>query len=187
MEKRNTAYAHIDIYLGCNAYGFFGRKYSHFFSSLIQNDEIKADVSANTTIVCNIVRRNEKNYATVKSLNLQLHVTHLKHKSTLKDIGPFITGILFEIAESNWKLLLEFIIDDLEVNLVDVIKSFFTPIFDKISLEEFSDGQSNLETLSVVSDSKSSSSNSSSSNNAQKLTSSILAWWMFLLTKNFSQ
>lgn len=108
----------------------------------------------------------------------QLHIARIKYNATFDDIGPFISGIIYEIVDSNWKLLMESVKPDLEVYMGDIIESFFIPIFDKIALEEFSDGQSDLEAYSHLSDSKNPSNSSSSSGSSvvvHQLTFSALA------------
>lgn len=148
-----------------------------------QSTQITADVYVTASADCDIIHRDEKRYARIKSLNIQLHITHLKVNGTYENIGPFLSGILEEIIDSNWKILVESINPDLEIYMGDIIKSAFTPIFDKIALEEFYDGQSDLEAFSIVFDPKDSSSSSSSV--VQKLISCAVIWSTLLLTNNF--
>lgn len=136
------------------------------------------------TIDCDIIHRDGKGYARMRTIHLQLLVTHLTLKGTYEDVGPFISGIINEILDSNWKILMESMIPDMEVYMGDIIKSFFIPIFDKIALEDFSDGQSFLETYPVELDSDSPSSISSSTV-VQKSISNALVWIAFVLTKQF--
>lgn len=122
-------------------------------------------------------------------MHLKLHVTHFTLNTRYENIGPFLSGFADAIMDSNWKLLLESINPDLEIYMGDVIKSFFTPIFNKIPLEEFSDGQSVLEAYPVVSDSKSpmSSSSSSDSSSVRKLSSSAFVWTTLLFALTFQR
>lgn len=112
-------------------------------------------------------------------MNAQLHVTGFAQKTRYKDMGPFLTGIADEILDSNWKLVFESVNPDVEVYMGDIIKSILTPIFDKIALEEFFNGQSALEVNPIVSDSTAISSSSSS---IQKLTCSALIWCTLLFS-----
>lgn len=153
--------------------------------------QLKAGVYANVAVESNIKHQDGKRYASIKNLNIQLHVTHLTLNATYEDVGSFFSGIMDELMVSNWELLIESIIPDMEKYMGDIIKSFFEPIFDKIALEDFSDGQSFLETYPVELDSDSlsrisssnSSGGSSSRGEVQKSIFSSLVWIALLLIK----
>lgn len=108
-------------------------------------------------------------------MHLQYFVTNTIQKSTYEDIGPFLSGIIDEVMDSNLKILFESILPDLEMHIGDIIKSLFGLMFDKIALEEFYDEESDLEAYPVLSDLKNPSSSSSSSGSViHKLHSRVL-------------
>lgn len=74
-----------------------------------------------------------------------MNVTHFTQKSRFQDIGPFVKGILDEILESNWRILLESINPDVEIYMGDIIQAICTPIFDEYAIEAFFEGQSFFE------------------------------------------
>lgn len=120
----------------------------------------------------------------------QFNFTHITSHVQLDDIGSFINGVVDEILESNSEILLKSIKPDLEKYIGEIIKSIAKPIFDNYALEEFSDGQSVLETYPKTSNSNSRNSRKRSSSNrssfvVEKMTSSALIWRMLLFALIF--
>lgn len=89
------------------------------------------------TANCDIVKRNGKNYAEIKSVQPKLKIDKFLLKSNCKNIAPFISKMIDEAINLSWKFFLKAFEPYLNKYIGELVMSVVSPILDKIPIEDF--------------------------------------------------
>lgn len=98
---------------------------------------ISAALTATVDMVHDVIRRNEKHYLEVKSLEIKFLNEHFSTDLYSKKLSPLTNDLVNRVLNADWRCLIKELQTDMENYAACLIRSIVELIVDKISIQDF--------------------------------------------------
>lgn len=106
------------------------------FCYQLQNVHILADVEVPLTLDGEFVKRDDKDYYVIKSVNAHMEVSIMKLETKCKNLYGWINKKMNNIFNDHWKLFKAELDASLDKYIGDIVSAILAPVLEKVAVQD---------------------------------------------------